>query len=87
MFNLCLIFVGSLIIINEGGITSHAAIISRELGIPCIIGTQKATSILRTGMAVRVDANRGCVLVIKKIIASKPITKNYINYSLLFFSG
>lgn len=52
------------IVTDEGGITCHAAIISRELAIPCIIGTQIATSILRDGDMVEVDANKG---VVKKL--------------------
>jgi len=53
------------IITNSGGITCHAAIISRELGIPCIVGTASqgmpATEILKDGMIVTVDANLGVV--------------------------
>lgn len=46
---------------DEGGITCHAAIISRELGIPCIIGTKIATKVLKDGDLVEVDANKGVV--------------------------
>ena len=49
------------IITDEGGITSHAAIISRELKIPCIIGTKIATKVLKDGDVVEVDANKGVV--------------------------
>lgn len=49
------------IITDEGGITSHAAIISRELGIPCIIGTKIATQILKDGDNVEVNAEEGVV--------------------------
>ncbi len=55
----------SAIITDEGGITCHAAIISRELNIPCIIGTQVATKILKDGMKVEVNANKGIVKIIK----------------------
>src|SRR4030042_2469925 len=54
------------IITDEGGITSHAAIISRELKIPCIIGTKIATQVLKDGDLVEVDANKGVVKIIKK---------------------
>jgi len=47
------------IITDKGGRTSHAAIVSRELGIPCIVGTEKATKILKDNMAVTVDATNG----------------------------
>lgn len=49
------------IITNEGGITCHAAIFSRELGIPCIIGTKIATKVFKDGDMVEVDASRGIV--------------------------
>ena len=54
------------IITNEGGITSHAAIISRELGIPCIIGTKIATKILHDGDLVEVDADKGVVRIMER---------------------
>ncbi|NOZ82125.1 MAG: phosphoenolpyruvate synthase [Candidatus Micrarchaeota archaeon] len=49
------------IITDRGGVTSHAAIVSRELGIPCIVGTGKATEILKDGDIVTVDAYKGVV--------------------------
>ncbi len=49
------------IITDEGGVTCHAAIISRELGKPCIIGTKNATSALKDGDLIEVDANKGIV--------------------------
>ncbi|MFA5022218.1 MAG: PEP-utilizing enzyme [Patescibacteria group bacterium] len=56
----------SAIITDEGGITCHAAIISRELGIPCIIGTKVATKVLKDGDLVEVKANHGLVIILKK---------------------
>lgn len=55
----------SAIVTEQGGVTSHAAIVSRELGIPCVIGTKIATRILKDGDMVEVDANRG---IVRKII-------------------
>lgn len=49
------------IVTEQGGVTSHAAIVSRELGIPCVIGTKIATRVLKDGDMVEVDANRGMV--------------------------
>jgi pyruvate,water dikinase len=46
---------------NEGGITSHAAIVSREMNKPCVIGTKIATEIFKDGDLVEVDANKGVV--------------------------
>jgi pyruvate,water dikinase len=47
------------IITDIGGITSHAAIISRELGIPCITATGRATEIIRDGDEIVLDAREG----------------------------
>jgi len=55
----------SAIITDEGGITCHAAIIAREMKIPCIIGTKIATKVLKDGDLVEVDANKGIIKVIK----------------------
>lgn len=49
------------IITNTGGMTSHAAIVSRELGVPCVVGTQNATEILKDGMEVSVDGSHGII--------------------------
>lgn len=49
------------IVTDEGGVTCHAAIVSRELGIPCIVGAQTATTTLREGQVVTVDATNGVV--------------------------
>lgn len=52
------------IVTEQGGVTSHAAIVARELNIPCVIGTKIATRVLKDGDRVEVDAERG---VVKKI--------------------
>ncbi|EOD01559.1 phosphoenolpyruvate synthase [Caldisalinibacter kiritimatiensis] len=49
------------VVTDEGGRTCHAAIVSRELGIPCIVGAKKATEVLKDEMIVTVDATRGVV--------------------------
>lgn len=54
------------IVAEEGGICSHAAIVSRELNIPCIIGTKIATQVLKDGDLVEVDANNGMVKILKR---------------------
>ncbi|MBR9699201.1 hypothetical protein GOV09_01975 [Candidatus Woesearchaeota archaeon] len=53
------------IVTDEGGITSHAAIVSRELGIPCVIGTQIATKKLKEGDLIEVDADHGRVKILR----------------------
>jgi hypothetical protein len=50
---------------DEGGITCHAAIISRELKIPCVLGTQIGTKVLKDGDMVEVDADKGVVRVLE----------------------
>ena len=49
------------VVTDSGGITCHAAIVSRELGVPCVVGTRRATTVLRTGDIVTVDGRRGTV--------------------------
>ncbi len=49
------------IVTDKGGRTSHAAIVSRELGIPCVVGTEKATHILTDDTVITVDGSRGRV--------------------------
>jgi phosphoenolpyruvate synthase/pyruvate phosphate dikinase len=59
------------IITDEGGITSHAAIVSRELKKPCIIGTKIATQVLKDGNLVEVDADKGIVKILGKAETKK----------------
>jgi pyruvate,water dikinase len=49
------------IVTDKGGVTAHAAIVSRELGIPCIVGTETATKVMVTGKEYTVDAKSGVV--------------------------
>jgi pyruvate, water dikinase len=49
------------IVTDSGGMTCHAAIVSRELGIPCVVGSGEATKVLRDGEVVTVDAGAGIV--------------------------
>ena len=50
------------VVTDSGGMTCHAAIVSRELGVPCLVGTRTATQVLRDGELVTVDARGGRVL-------------------------
>ncbi len=54
------------IVTNTGGLTCHASILSRELKIPCIVGTKIATKVLKDGDLVEVDADKGVVKILKK---------------------
>ena len=49
------------IVTDEGGMLCHAAIVSREFDIPCVIGTENATKMLKDGDLVEVDATNGKV--------------------------
>lgn len=82
----------SAIVTDEGGQTSHAAIVSRELGIPCVVGTKDATKKLREGMIITVNGESGQIFtgtevskiemgtkVKEKIIKTKTATKVYVN--------
>ena len=53
------------VITDEGGITCHAAIVSRELGIPCIIGTKNATQMLKNGDKIELDLQSGIIKIIR----------------------
>jgi pyruvate, water dikinase len=50
------------VVTDAGGMTSHAAIVSRELSIPCVVGTRIATKVLHTGMVVTVNARDGTIV-------------------------
>jgi len=54
------------IITDEGGLTCHAAIVSRELEVPCVVGTKFASKILQDGDFVEVNADKGIVRILKK---------------------
>jgi pyruvate,water dikinase len=80
------------IVTDRGGITCHAAIVSREMGVPCVVGAVEATSVLKDGQLITVDGSQGKVYegrVIRKTVAVpglevagepvKTITKVYVN--------
>lgn len=60
-----IINLASAIVTDEGGITSHAAIVARELKKPCIIGTKNATRLLKDGDMVEVDADSGIINILE----------------------
>ncbi|MEW5996513.1 MAG: phosphoenolpyruvate synthase [Candidatus Micrarchaeota archaeon] len=62
------------IVTNTGGMTSHAAIVSRELGIPCIVGTKNATELLKGGQIVTVDGTHGMIYE-GKVELERPVEK------------
>ena len=63
--------IASAIVTDEGGMTSHAAIVSRELGIPAIVGTGNATKVIKDGQEITVDATRGIIYEGKLLIETE----------------
>ena len=59
----------SAIVTDEGGITSHASILAREYGIPCIVGCHTATKIIKTGDNIKVNGDTGEVTIINSILS------------------
>lgn len=87
----------SAIVTNLGGKTCHAAIVSRELGVPCIVGTKNGTEVIKDGQIVTVDGKRGLVFkgepvereAVKTVLAPVDLsaqiitaTKVYVNLSI-----
>ena len=63
----------SALVTDGGGMTCHAAIVSRELGVPCVVGARTATTVLRNGEIVTVDGAQGTVLEGDQVqVASRP---------------
>lgn len=88
--------IASAVVTNLGGKTCHAAIVSRELGVPCVVGTENATKVLKDGEMVTVDGQRGFIFQgaaepeeVKAIVAPLNLsgqvitaTKVYVNLSI-----
>jgi pyruvate, water dikinase len=49
---------------DVGGVMSHAAIVCREYGLPAVVGTGRATAVIRTGQIIRVDGSTGVVTLV-----------------------
>ncbi len=62
------------LVTDGGGMTCHAAIIARELGVPCVVGTRRATEVLRDGELVTVDGAKGVVLEGDHAAVAAPVT-------------
>ncbi len=58
-------YLASAVVIDIGSTSSHGAIVAREMGLPCVIGTGNGTTVLRTGDLVRVDGAAGTVTVLR----------------------
>ena len=51
----------SAVVTDTGGVLAHTAIVAREFGIPCVVGTKNATSLIKDGMTITVDGGEGTV--------------------------
>ena len=71
--------IASAIVTDKGGRTSHAAIVSRELGIPCIVGSENATKVLKNGQDVTVDSSGGQVGNVYEGIIPFHITEHHLD--------
>ena len=66
------------IITEKGGTTSHAAIVSREMGIPCVVGVKGATSSLKDGEVITVDGSTGAIYKGKSEIKSEKVVEKAV---------
>jgi pyruvate,water dikinase len=71
--------IASAIVTDKGGRTSHAAIVSRELGIPCIVGAENATKVLKTGQKITVDCSSGETGKVFAGILPFGVTEHHLN--------
>jgi phosphohistidine swiveling domain-containing protein len=61
-----ILFISRALVVDIGGALSHAAVVARELGVPCVVGTRNGTEAIRTGDVVRVDGGTGVVTILKR---------------------
>jgi pyruvate,water dikinase len=61
-----IMFVSAALVVDIGGTLSHAAVVARELGIPCVVNTRDGSRVLRTGDRVRVDGGKGTVELVER---------------------
>ena len=66
-----IMFVSRALVVDIGGQLSHAAVVARELGIPCVMNTRIGTEVLSTGDRVRVDADRGVVEILERVTPAR----------------
>lgn len=60
-----IMFISSAIVVDIGGALSHAAVVARELGVPCVVNTRDGTSVIKTGDRVQVDGRNGTVTILE----------------------
>jgi phosphohistidine swiveling domain-containing protein len=67
-----LMFLASGLVVDIGGMMSHAAVVARELGIPCVMNTGRGTTALHTGHVIRIDGAAGTVEILQRIGVASP---------------
>jgi phosphohistidine swiveling domain-containing protein len=67
-----IMFTAGALVVDLGGLLSHAAVVARELGIPCVMGTGRGTRALHTGDLCRVDGQAGTIEVLESAVAGGP---------------
>jgi pyruvate,water dikinase len=61
-----IMFVSAALVVDIGSVLSHAAVVARELGLPCVVNTRVGTRVLRDGDLVRVDGTAGTVEILRR---------------------
>jgi phosphohistidine swiveling domain-containing protein len=59
-------FISAALVVDIGGALSHAAVVARELGLPCVVNTQNGTKLIRTGDEIRVNGDAGTVEILRR---------------------
>lgn len=67
-----IMFVSAALVVDIGGALSHAAVVARELGLPCVVNTRVGTSVIGTGDRIRVDGGRGTVEILERAPEAVP---------------
>lgn len=65
-------FISAALVVDIGGALSHAAVVARELGLPCVVNTQNGTKLIRTGDELRVNGDTGTIEILRHEGARKP---------------
>jgi phosphohistidine swiveling domain-containing protein len=68
-----IMFLSKALVVDLGGALSHAAVVARELDIPCVVNTLTGTTVLKTGDQIRVDGDRGTVEILQHAVVSDTV--------------
>jgi phosphoenolpyruvate synthase/pyruvate phosphate dikinase len=67
-----IMFISAALVVDIGGALSHAAIVARELAVPCVVNTLSGTQDIRTGDRCRVDGSAGTITILTRAPSSHP---------------